>query len=66
MKPFRSVLRALLIAALVLSFLSSAAGRAWADDPVPVDTSAVPAPDNPVGGDVPPPVDISPDDPEFE
>ena len=63
MKPIRPVLRALFIAALVLSFMAAAAGRAWADpivvtDPVPAD----PAP----SVDIPQLPTDSPDDPEFD
>jgi hypothetical protein len=63
MKPFRLVLRALYIAALVLSFTVAAAGRASADPIVVSDNVVVPDPAPSV--DLPVPSD-SPDDPEFE
>jgi hypothetical protein len=64
MKPIRLVLRALYIAALVLSFTLAAAGHASAD-PIVV-TDDVFAPVDPAPGvDLPIPSE-SPDDPEFE
>ena len=76
MKPIRPVLRALFIAALVLSFMAAAAGRAWADPIVVTDPVMAPADPivvtDPVPADPAPSVDIpqlptdSPDDPEFD